>query len=472
MKSALVLGAVSLCILAGCSSGSKLDDAPVYLTARRAQSQLTLQDPTGQAPNATTPQGANPGAGSGAGTVAAVAGTTPNVQVNTPAAKRVPPRIDVAPITGYVDLDREIGAISFENAYTRIVVRSELWEFSGASAGESDEVQPLPYSRRGWMERYLVAQKDDMNLSVKVRIGDYDETVPLAIIGANSDRNGEAWSRELTHDAASFPWFLVRAGGAGVVPRVVTEFNGSRAWESGVAATALQVALGAIKIMSPQATVITTLSAPATRDKANAIDQVISKLFSSRLVERHASDRSLARWSPTGGLNIKLNIPLRGADWNGDVGTVGGWTISFEAPRPSLFSDWYLCSPEVATKRCKATLSTAAAEALNKPSASAILAYPLLRTAGSELTIKSYLLQQSWYASAQSAFSGNQQSDAWIAHGLCLSIADSVIALGLNYIDATLVTWAAMEGMQHSKVAHALAWKNAPACLAASGKIT
>lgn len=87
-----------------------------------------------------------------------------------------------------------------------------------------------------------------------------------------------------------------------------------------------------------------------------------------------------------------------------------------------------------------------------------MLAHPLLKTSAGDLSIKDYLLQQSWFSSAETAMSGNEELDRWHAEGLCRTTADAMLKLGLNSIDAQLIVKAVVKGIQHNKSIHSTAW--------------
>ena len=371
------------------------------------------------------------------------------------------PQIDVTPITAYKNTNNQDGIdIPFSDAYTRIVITSVTSE-GPRSDGSSrqGEVQTMGYQERGWLERYVMGKKYDLNLTAKIRIGAYEETIPLTTLSHTSNREGESWGRNISHELSGFPWFLVKPGDAASVPNVSVEFTGSETYQSGVAATTLQAALSGIRAVAPEVTVVTTLSNAGTKDKANAIDAAISKIFSNSISERHVSDRELEKWRTSGGMEITVNAPRKDADWNGSLGRLGVWTIAFELPRVSVFSDERLC-PSGSSKllHCVNSLKTGQDEVWKKANATSILAYPLIKNAGNSTTIKTYLLQQPWFGTIQAGFSGNQASDQWLAEGLCMTVRDSITGLGLNSNDAELIKWAMIVGMQHPKAISDKAW--------------
>ncbi|MBB1632462.1 hypothetical protein A9975_16515 [Cupriavidus sp. UME77] len=364
-------------------------------------------------------------------------------------------------------------ALPFSGAYTRIVIIGHLWEAppsqdQAKSTGRADTPTPMPYAERNRAARYFFPDKYDVNLSTKFKIGDYEETVPLATLTRVSDQNGEVWLRDLTYNRSSFPWFLVRDR---TVPNVLVEFNGSRDYESGIAGAALQVALTGIRMVAPEAGVITTLSANATKDKANAIDRVLGRLFSNKLSERHLSDRDLNKWKPDGGIAVGLNLPIKDGDWNGTLRSVGTWTINFEAPRPSIFSDWYLCTTPAQGQRCKPNFSAAANEVYREKDAATILAYPLIKTSSGSLSIKDHLMQQSWFNNARTSMGGKAEADAFTANQFCADLVDHSVKLGLNASDANLMVWAVIAGIPAPRAMATKAW-DAQKCKAAISAVT
>lgn len=369
------------------------------------------------------------------------------------------PEMDVTPMTIYTDLDLTPSNVSFAGAYTRLLITSRLAE-------NRDKAMSMGYPPGKWYQNIVISQQYDINLSAKLKVGEYEETVPLVTLSRTSDKNGDSWLRDLTRDRRSFPWFLVREGADASVPRVTVDFSGSKTIGSGVAGNALQIALAGIKMVAPEATVVTRLSTNTAKDKAAAIDQVLGKLFSNKLNERHTSERDLEKWTPAGGLVVQVSVPNQDGAWDGDLKTIGSWTITFAPPRASIFSDWSICAQDDDSHHCKTSLAAAGVEVRKTVDIGAVLAHPLLKTSAGDLSIKDYLLQQSWFSGAETAMSGSEELDRWQAEGLCRTTSDTMLKLGLNLIDAQLVVKAVVKGIQHNKSIHSTAWSGA-ACSAA-----
>ncbi|MES2206771.1 MAG: hypothetical protein V4525_08250 [Pseudomonadota bacterium] len=474
MKEKLILSVITLLSfnISGCATSS----APNTLLKAEAIAGKAPLNTTNISPKLTTHD--NPGS------VSPKPDTKPSssivdVKVNTEtpvASTRDKPRIsipklDVTPLTSYHNKDVTPSKVSFNDTYTRILIRSDIYEkdasksTSGSENGNASESLPMKYQSRPWYKRLAIADTYDINLTAKLKVDGYEETVPLATLSQSSGKNGETWLRDINHELSSYPWFLVKKGGSSSSPRFTVEFKGSRNIESGAAGYALQIALGAIKMVAPETNIITTLSSSSAKDKSNAIDQAVGKLFSNNLTERHTSDRDFTKWSPEGGFNIVVSLPEQNNDWNGTLATIGGWTINFDAPHPSIFSDWYICDKEPAPALCKNSFEKAVTQVFKEKNDASILAYQLVKTSAGSISIKEHLLKQQWFANAISSFTGNADNDKWIANGLCLGIADEIHALGLNSVDANLVVLAVITSMQRPKAMEAMAWKNAQACM-------
>lgn len=388
---------------------------------------------------------------------------------------------DALPLTSYAELDNleQASPVNFPGAYTRILVSATLPETPKAATEESStdsnaNTGAMIYRERGYIARYVFGDKYDLSLSAKVEINGYKETIPLATLSRVSNKEGQIWLRDLTSSLSGFPWFLVKKSADETnAPRVSVEFNGSRTYESGIAGTALQVAVNGIKMVSPEAGVVTTLSSSATTAKATAIDQALSILFSSKLRERYVNDRKFSTWRPDGGLEVTLNLPKEDGDWNGDLAQVGKWKVGFDAPRPSVFSDWYLCDP-LPTKgsgRCKKTFREATQEVSKEKDAASILVFQLVKTTAGGVSIRDYLQQQAWFTNAATSFSGNADTNARAAGTVCTMVADTVLKLGLNNFDAAMVVWAVINGVPSMPTPENAAWQTR-SCKDLLGKVS
>ncbi|EJL89746.1 hypothetical protein PMI16_01938 [Herbaspirillum sp. CF444] len=365
--------------------------------------------------------------------------------------------LDVTPMSTFFDLDSE-APIAFTDAYTRLRIDGGLQESQGAAAGANGS---LSYAQRGLIERYLLSIKYDVNVLAKVKIGTYEESVSLATLSSTSGSDGQSWTRDVVHNASSFPWFLVKEGGVEGTPRVSVEFNASRTVDSGVAGNALQITLTAIRALAPTSNVVTRLSEGATKDKAQAIDTAVSKLFFRKLSEKHTSDRDFLRWQDGGGMAITINIPEKEGDWNGNIRPMGVWRIGFDAPRPSVFSDWRYCKKESPTQRCKTDLKVARKAVVQEKDASKILAFVMLKASSNVTTIRDHLQQQPWYGTALSSLGNDDKANSQILNGMCQNIVQEMIGQSFSALDARLVAWAVVTGTHPAAKLTEKAWSAA-----------
>jgi len=359
--------------------------------------------------------------------------------------------LNVTPLSGFDDDWEYEGAAgeSFSDSYTRLLILSDIpaYRHVGGRAEESPTV--LGYNKRMWLSRALVGSDFSINLTANVTVGGFESTVPLATVGHVSDSNGEQWNRVIHHTKANFPLFLVKADGSASVPVVKLTVNGTQSYSSRGAAAAVQVALGVARASAGSATVITKLSEQATRDKARAIDEAISRLFSSGVTEEHWTDRDLRFWrvgshNTPQGVKVSFNIPSDTNDWASKPLPVGSWIVTFDHPRPSIFSDWRVCSTSN-FPRCATSRQAALKNIHQEVDFTQVLNYKLTGDPQGLGSIKAFISQQEWYTSAQVNFVKPAAKQA--AADFCRRVLNEVGGLGLNGIDARIVLWAVVKGL-------------------------
>ncbi len=351
--------------------------------------------------------------------------------------------VDVTPLTEFSDLDSKAGpqGQDFGNTYTRVTISSTI---SATKDGEEDPVS-LQYQKRNALYRYLLGKKSDINLAANIKVGEYETTASLLTLSHQSDRNGEFWNRSVGHELLNFPLFLIRPDGDANIPEISFVLSGSSEYSSNMAGTALQIAIAGIQQVSPEASVLTKLTTQASKDKAQAIDKAIQNLFANGIKETHVSHRDLRRWNPNGGVAVLLRIPTKEGNWDvNSLEEVGTWKISFAAPRPSIFADWSICTG--AQPRCQPTRAAALHAVHAEINPGQVLSYNLLQGNSSLGSIRSYLQQQDWFATAMTGF-GNPNTDQKTAENLCKNIGNAITSLGLNGDDADIVIWAALKAM-------------------------
>jgi len=360
--------------------------------------------------------------------------------------------LNLTPLSGFDDDWGYEGAAgeNFSDSYTRLLILSDIPAYRHGEGDAGDSLPVMGYEKRGWLSRFLVGRDFSINLTANVTVGGFESTIPLATVGHVSDSNGEQWNRVIHHSKANFPLFLVKADGSASVPIVKLTVNGTQSYTSRGAAAAVQVALGVARASAGPASVITRLSEQATKDKARAIDDAISRLFSSGVTEEHWTDRDLRFWRVTSnnapqGVKVSFSIPDDTTDWNSKSSPVGSWIITFDHPRPSIFSDWRVCSTSN-FPRC-ATSRQAALKNIHKEiDVSQVLNYKLTSDPQGLGSIKAFISQQDWYTSAQLSFV-NPSAKSAAADAFCRRILNEVGGLGLNGTDARIVLWSVVKGL-------------------------
>lgn len=369
---------------------------------------------------------------------------------------RRPAFIHLTPFTDLAWTGADTKSRAYSDAYTRLVIDSAV---SGRdSHGQRDpeaQVIPLTYARRNWFLRYLVARHYTANLSVRVSTENFTATVPLVTIDHISDDKGEKYLRAVYHRAEAFPLFLVKSsGGSGVVSmRFALKVTSDT--QSAVAAKAIQLVATTASAIAPQSRVVTALTAQGTRNLSDAIDNAVGQLFGLSLDEEQWTDRDIRYWQPGQGVAITLRIPKSESDWQGPVTSedwntaaksleslyaVGTWTVSFDEPRASIFSDRKLCGTGV---RSDCLLRS---EFIAAIPAAEVLSFALVNNGSSNYgSVRSYLTQLDWYPQAMAALQRSASSEETAQ--FCRRIKTAMTDLGLNDLDAVIVVDAARRGL-------------------------
>ncbi|MDO8206502.1 MAG: hypothetical protein Q7T38_01630 [Gallionella sp.] len=364
----------------------------------------------------------------------------------------------------------------FSDCYTRLLITSKVRSDGrinldngqeNATDPDTNEIDEYSYKPRWWITRALFGKEFSLNFSTKVIVGSLEETIPLVTIGHESNSGGEKWSRVLRHADHGHPLFLVKGSGNGAIPKITVTMHGSQSYASRGAASALQVVFAAVNAISPTLPLATTLSAQSSKDRANSLDTAISKLFGTDVKEEHTTTHDFRFWSAENGLpngiNVTLSIPYPNESWGSDDKSktskinkkqVGTWTITFDYPRPSIFSNWRICKKKDPDVRCMETKEMAQQKVLAEIDAAEVLSYDLLNDGKNLATIRAYLAQQEWFAQAQTKLVAANIKQAKTnntvkntANQMCRSIRNSITGLNLNGFDADIVVWAVLKGM-------------------------
>lgn len=245
------------------------------------------------------------------------------------------------------------------------------------------------------------------------------------------------------------------------MPAFHIKVAGSKAYTSNMVGKSLDLLVAGLTEVSPDAGVLSSLTADASKNRSKAIDTAIGLLFSNGMSEEHVVHRDFLNWTETGGIVVGLQLPAtESSSWASQLTPVGSWTITFEAPRPSIFSDWKIC-PTNADIRCAPTRAAALAAVRKEITARQVLKYSLLADNRELATMENLVTRNPWYVPAAGAYSDDAVKDAAVADGVCTEIQNIVITLGLNNDDADIVTWAFISGnpappKMHNKAFRAL----------------
>ncbi len=380
--------------------------------------------------------------------------------------------ISITPMTVFTDITPgpESG---YTNAYTRLIITSRV-SGGGTGNGQAD-TDYAPYKARDPISRFFWGVHSSLNLSANVTLSGgaapYTASATLLSMDHVSDSaNGERFTRVVMHRAENFPLFLVGQDGTHSIVSVKFDLKASDTATGTGAANALAVATGAIKLVSPQAAVLSTLSAATTQNLATALDKAVDQLFSKSIEEEPSGDRDIRTWQPGEGISVQLVIPAEEGDWTGrPVNNVGTWTVTFDDPQPSIFDSVKICANGASHfgltgASCLAGFDVAARQAEKDINPSAVLNFPLTNGGTALGTVSAYLAQQAGFTSAITGFAGGVNAND--VAKLCRAINSSMITIGLNSIDAGIVTVAARSMTQIPRSAAALmaAPTNASAC--------
>lgn len=367
--------------------------------------------------------------------------------------------LDLTPLSTYEDQwdERQGEGRDFSGAYTRLVIRSEISANAMTSATgvavQTEGREALGYKPRPWPARALMGKEFSANFSAAVKVGAFDQVVPLLTIGHQSNSSGERWTRQIYHDALNFPLFLVKRDGSASVPQIYFQVKLDKTYASRGAAAALGIAVQVAKALTNPPQVMTRLTSESAKNEARALDSAISQLFSSSITEEHWTDRDLRLWRPakTGasGVIVQFNLPGNEDDYEKPV-RVGRWRITFEEPRPSIFSDWRVCS-DGSRMRCEPTIERAKNAVVAEVTSGEILNYKLAPTSPDTSSIESYLGSRPWFTTSLIALSRSKGDDLRSAlNSFCNNVVNEITRLELSAFDAQAVLWAIHNGSPDS----------------------
>ena len=328
------------------------------------------------------------------------------------------------------------------DVYTR--VRVSTFDLPGHSSTKADNIRSYEQESRNKLLRLLAGRSLATGLNIKVQIiGDgptFEAVVPtIALAQDSNSEKGENWSTVIYTQSIDR---LVRVR-AGSKLSIQAEVLRSKETSSHAIKAVLNTAREATKILAPQASVLTSLSAASMEREARVWDSTLGALFSFSLSERVNADSLVVEWQPSSAqMNIDLHLPKDLSDYDPNY-NVGTWSISLDCPTPSLFLSppvqWSTSKPTTAT--CS-TPSNAAGE-IGKLGGSRILNYKLTP----ETSILSHLRSVRAFVDNSQDLLSASNNLAPYALRLCGTILEETEKLGLTQLDGRMVVWAVASNM-------------------------
>jgi hypothetical protein len=336
----------------------------------------------------------------------------------------------------------------YSDTYTRLKVTSKIAPPDNDETAKDNKKTKL-YEARNPISRFFWGTHNTITFSAKVITGEFNATIPLVtMVHVSNSSDGEGFTRVINHQAQNFPLFLIKGNGSNGIASVQFSVKATDNYQSNAAAVAVQVAQSVTQVLAPQASVLTTLTQQKTKDIAAVLDKTISQQFSKAVAEEQWIDDDIRRWDK--GVSATFNAPVNDGSWNGDgIKTVGEWTVSFDNPRPSIFSDVQICQVnQKADSLCETDIPSAInkiqTEILNKPEE--ILSFQLTSNGQGVGTIAAYLKQQDWWGSALQKFAKNNSPAPDDVAQFCRALKQSIVNLNLNSVDAGIVAVAVQKG--------------------------
>jgi hypothetical protein len=326
-----------------------------------------------------------------------------------------------------------------------------------SGAGETPTLRP--YLSRNWFQRIWNDVVISTSLTFELTTPDYSTTVPLAIMEYSSSREtGDQWYRMVAIRREAFPLFLIKQNGQN--SKAGFKFNVHKSQQSkSNAGQLLKTTIDTLSTVSPQLTVVTSLNKHFTESSKEAIDKTLSSNFNKSITEDLVRDVSLMEISHGSNIQVEFGNQTTDKDFVDTYPkTIGRWQITFDYPRPSVFSAFRICpQPESKSSKkktiftykngCRKNRSEAEKAVLESVKASEILNFSLafgsddVRNFG---TINSFLRQQDWFAEFLEL---DKNAVVQSVDKLCKNIRNSIVGVNLNSFDADLVVYAVIANM-------------------------
>lgn len=360
-------------------------------------------------------------------------------------------------IQAKADIDLTAERVPLNGLYTKILIQNQLSSVNECQSGcESDGY--LEYEKRGVIPRFFLPKRVSLSSYVKLDTSVYQTTIPLlAIDETSSSEVGSSWDRSKVYSHETEPLFLVPTNISRA--KLMYSFSGNEENKFN-SAKVLDVAIGAINILSPSSSLLTSLNRQSVSDKSKAIDSAIANAFSESLLETIELSLRLDSWSAKDVYFLSMQMPQNKTDWESKpekLSTVGQWLITFEAPKISAFYPYHVCgaNPQVTNRisssycfknYVEAEVSVYQEFKKNKDY------YRILDTSlyqlndSQKVSISSMIaelpsVQRLADGSYRSAFTNKDTSKIQDMNIACSDIARKVTSLGFSVVDTNLVVY-------------------------------
>lgn len=204
--------------------------------------------------------------------------------------------------------------VPLNGLYTKIMIKNKFPSI--ATCYDLDTCQSddyLEYEKRGAISRFFLPKRVSLSSYVKLDTSAYQTTIPLlAIDETSSSEVGSSWDRSKVYSHETEPLFLVPTNISRA--KLMYSFSGNEENKLN-SAKVLDVAIGAINILSPSSSLLTSLNKQSISDKSKAIDSAIANAFSESILETIELSLRLDSWSGKDVYLLTMKLPKDKTDW-------------------------------------------------------------------------------------------------------------------------------------------------------------
>lgn len=334
------------------------------------------------------------------------------------------PPTSPVPVSGLAS--QPLSALDGGQGYTRLRMQFVPCVYVRPKGAPNDQMRRSYLTEdRHWFRRLFAPKTVSKVLTIKTSLPTPNVSTvhTIATVGRDSSRRvGESWSTEVSNTRWLTPYFRVNSE---TIINVDINLAASTDYKASISADALDLIKRAAGVISPSATLITSLNKDRFNDAASFVDSSINSFFKESVTERSVNDFQINAGNQTLGA-IFLNLPTANTTL-GETTPVGVWLISTDRVIASVFH------PAAADQ----------ASLANIVSAASIMNFQV----GPAQTLQQALAARSNVTVARDAFIG-ANADGNIqaaAAALCQAVSNEAEAIGLAPLDVRAVRWAYAE---------------------------